>query len=251
MVPCLIGFGALRLQATIMIPNPIIIIIQVELSGTGDATRGGVEVVTGSGIGAGSPTEITGVGDVSGVGESVGTVGESVGTVGESVGTVGESVGTVGESVDAVRESVGVVRESISAVCKFIGIVTQDAEVTPHWSERALKSITLLCGTGLLPKVGVIGAAWVSWLVVDIVPDELGLVVSLLLLCDLVELLLDWFPALSPILQNSSPLCSAEPPPQLATSNAIGESTNTSEALLALLPTHKLRLALVQRSAFF
>ncbi|HEY2529323.1 MAG TPA: hypothetical protein VGJ20_15475, partial [Xanthobacteraceae bacterium] len=139
-----------------MIPNPIIIIIQVELSGTGDATRGGVEVVTGSGIGAGSPTEITGVGDVSGVGESV--------------GTVGESVGTVGESVDAVRESVGVVRESISAVCKFIGIVTQDAEVTPHWSERALKSITLLCGTGLLPKVGVIGAAWVSWLVVDIVP---------------------------------------------------------------------------------
>src|SRR5579872_7067741 len=139
-----------------MTANPTIIIIQVEVSGTADAPRGGVGVIGSCGIGPGSPTEITGVGGVSGAdGKSVGAGGESVGAGGESVGAGGESVGAGGESV--------------GAVC----VIGQDAEVARHRSENSLRSITLLSGAILLRMAGVCAVSWVSSL--DVLLVETGL----------------------------------------------------------------------------
>src|SRR5579872_3496999 len=146
-----------------MTANPTIIIIQVEVSGTADAPRGGVGVIGSCGIGPGSPTEITGVGGVSGAdGKSVGAGGETGGAGGESVGAGGESVGAGGESVGAGGESVG-------AVC----VIGQDAEVARHRSENSLRSITLLSGAILLRMAGVCAVSWVSSL--DVLLVETGL----------------------------------------------------------------------------
>jgi len=138
------------MQATIMIANPIIIIIQVEVSGIGDAPRGGGEAIGGSAIGPGSPTEISVVGGIS--------------SVGGSVGAGGKSVSAGGESVDAGEESVNAGGKSVDTVC----VVAQDPKVSLHCSERAVRSI-VFCGTILLTATGVVGGSWVPWGEVDVV----------------------------------------------------------------------------------
>jgi len=69
--------------------NPIMVMIQVDVSGTVDDVIGGVEIGPGPEPGQGSPTEITGGGRSGGIDESIGGIGGSLGAVGGSMVGVG------------------------------------------------------------------------------------------------------------------------------------------------------------------
>src|SRR6185312_3220382 len=82
----------LRLPATTMIQNPMMVIIQVGVSGTVDETVGGVKIDPRPEPGKGSSTKITGGGKSAWVVESIGIV-EIVVSIGAIVTVpIGESM---------------------------------------------------------------------------------------------------------------------------------------------------------------
>lgn len=93
----------------------------MDVSGIGDAARGGGETGGGLKTDSGSPIETTG--GVGGVGSD--GVNGSIVVIGKSVGVAGESVGVVGDSI-------GVAGELVGATIGFIAIVMQGVGVSSH-----------------------------------------------------------------------------------------------------------------------